>query len=325
MNNVILVRILISIIFVSIIILLFKLHKAIKIERRLGRYSLKMADKDELSYFEILGEKYLNLVNKVKKNKRLVKYSKNYEKYANVGDKVGAIQFVINKLLIAVFFVIIVVVSYAIQGKLVGIFGFIFSFILGYYVYDIYLIIMKKRRSIKIKNDMLRAIIIMNNAFKAGKSTLQAVELASHDLPAPISREFEKIYQDMSYGLSVDVAFMRFAKRVNLEEATYVASVLTILNKTGGNIINVFSSMEKTLFDKKKLEEDLKNSTAASNLVVKFLMVVPIFFIVIIYLVSPTYFVPLFSSMIGYIVVALIVVMFIIYIYLLNKIMKVKV
>ena len=49
--------------------MLFKLHKAIKIERRLGRYSLKMADKDELSYFEILGEKYLNLVNKVKKNK----------------------------------------------------------------------------------------------------------------------------------------------------------------------------------------------------------------------------------------------------------------
>lgn len=325
MNSVLLIRILISIVLLSIIILLFKLHKAIKLERRLVRYSLKMADKDDLSYFELLGEKYYKLVNKVKKNKRLVKYSKAYEKYANVGDKVWAIQFIINKILIAIAFVIIVVISYAIQGKLVGILGFIFSFILGYYVYDIYLIIMKKRRSIKIKNDMLRAVIIMNNAFKAGKSTLQAVELASRDLPKPINREFEKIYQDMSYGLSVDVAFMRFAKRVNLEEATYVASVLTILNKTGGNIINVFSSMEKTLFDKKKLEEDLKNSTAASNLVVKFLMVVPIFFIVIIYMVSPTYFEPLFGSMLGSIVIVLIVVMFIGYIYLLNKIMKIEV
>lgn len=323
--SILIVRILLGLIVLSIIILLFKLHKAIKLERRISRYSLKMADKDDLSYFEMLGEKYYKLVNKVKKNKRLVKYSKSYEKYANVGDKVGPIQFVINKLLIAISFVIIVVISYAIQGKLVGIFGFIFSFILGYYVYDIYLIIMKKRWSIKIKNDMLRAVIIMNNAFKAGKSTLQAVELASRDLPKPINREFEKIYQDMSYGLSVDVAFMRFAKRVNLEEATYVASVLTILNKTGGNIINVFSSMEKTLFDKKKLEEDLKNSTAASNLVVKFLMVVPIIFIIIIYMISPTYFVPLFSSTLGYIVVVLIVVMFIGYIYLLNKIMKIEV
>lgn len=325
MNSVLLIRILISIVLLSIIILLFKLHKAIKIERRIGRYSLKIADKDELSYFDKLNESYKAFINKCKKNKGLVKYSKAYEKYVNVGDEVGPIQFIINKLLIAIGFLIIVVISYAIQGKIVGIFGFIFSFILGYYVYDIYLITMKRRRTIKIKNDMLRAIIIMNNAFKAGKSTLQAVELASRDLPKPINREFEKIYQDMSYGLSVDVAFMRFAKRVNLEEATYVASVLSILNKTGGNIINVFSSMEKTLFDKKRLEEDLKNSTAASNLVVKFLMLVPILFIVIIYMVSPTYFNPLFGSMFGGIVIVLIVVMFIGYIYILNKIMKIEV
>ena len=172
---------------------------------------------------------------------------------------------------------------------------------------------------------MLRAVIIMNNAFKAGKSTLQAASIASHDLPKPISREFEKIYQDISYGLSIDVAFMRFAKRVKLEEANYIASSLTILNKTGGNIINVFSSIEKTLFDKKKLEEDLKNSTAASNLVVKVLMIIPFLFVLIIYLISPTYFAPFFSSILGYFILFIIIIMFAIYVFLLNKIMKVKV
>ena len=172
---------------------------------------------------------------------------------------------------------------------------------------------------------MLRAIIIMNNAFKAGKSTLQAVEIASHDLPQPIAKEFQKIYQDMSYGLSADVAFNRFAKRVNLEEANYIASSLTILNKTGGNIVMVFSSIERTLFDKKKLESDLKNSAAASNLVVKVLMVIPVLFVLLIYVISPTYFNPLFSSTLGYFCLFIIFIMFITYIYLLNKIMKVKV
>lgn len=172
---------------------------------------------------------------------------------------------------------------------------------------------------------MLRAVIVMNNAFKAGKSTLQAIEIASLDLPMPIAREFQKIYQDMSYGLSVDVAFGRFAKRVKLEEANYIASSLTILNKTGGNIIHVFSSIERTLFDKKKLESDLKNSTAASNLVVKVLMVIPIIFVLLIYVISPTYFEPLFSSTLGYMILLIIGLMFISYIYLLNKIMKVKV
>lgn len=325
MDSVLLIRILLGIIALVIIILLFKLHKAIKLERRIGRYSLKMDTDEELSYFDKLGEKYQKLVKSGQNNKRLVKYSKSYEKYIQVGDGVGAIQFVINKLVIAFCFVGLIIISYAIQGKLISFIGFIFSFIIGYYIYDVYLIFSKKRRTQKIKNDMLRAVIIMNNAFKAGKSTLQAVSIASHDLPYPIAREFEKIYQDMSYGLSVDVAFTRFAKRVKLEEANYIASSLTILNKTGGNIINVFSSIEKTLFDKKKLEEDLKNSTAASNLVVKVLMVIPIMFVVVIYVVSPDYFEPLFASALGYMVLFIIWLMFVIYIYLLNKIMKVRV
>ncbi len=325
MNSVLIVRILLSLIAIFIMILLFKLHKAIMLDRRISKYSLKINDQDDLSYFDKLGNNYQLFLKMCKNNKRLVKYSKKYNKYLDINDGTGPIKFVINKLVIAFVFVGLVIISYAIQGKIVGFFGFIFSFILGYYIYDIYLIISKKRRLAQIKNDMLRAVIIMNNAFKAGKSTLQAVEIASRDLPKGIAMEFEKIYQDMSYGLSVDVAFMRFAKRVNLEEATYIASVLTILNKTGGNIINVFSSIEKTLFDKKKLEEDLKNSSAASNLVVKFLMVVPILFVVVIYVVSPGYFEPLFSSMLGYIILFIIWLMFVIYIYLLNKIMKVKV
>ena len=222
-------------------------------------------------------------------------------------------------------------IKYILTGQLrfseviaIGI-AFIFSFIMGYYIYDVYLYFSLKYRKKKIKDDMLRAVIVMNNSFKAGKSILQAVNIVSKTLPRPISIEFKSIYQDMSYGLSADVAFSRFAKRVDLEEASFIASSLTILSKTGGNIVNVFSSIEKTLFDKKKLESDLKNSTAASNLVVKFLMGVPIVFIMLIYVVSPTYFNPLFSSVIGYFIIFIIIMMLSIYLYLLNKIMKVRV
>lgn len=325
MNTVFLVRILLVIIAVLLVFLLLKLHKAIRSERRIARYSLKMNDSEELSYSDKLFGRYQKLVSRFQDNKTLMKHSAKYEKFISVGEPIKATQFIINKLVIACCFVALIIISYVIQGKLISFVSFLFYFILGYYLYDIYLVVSKKRRKSKIKNDMLRAVIIMNNAFKAGKSTLQAVEIASRDLPQPIAQEFKKIYQDMSYGLSVDVAFTRFAKRVGLEEATYIASSLTILNKTGGNIINVFSSIEKTLFDKKKLESDLKNSTAASNLVVKVLMVIPILFVILIYVISPGYFEPLFDSTLGYIILFVIWLMFVIYIYLLNKIMKVKV
>ena len=205
------------------------------------------------------------------------------------------------------------------------IFELFIYFILGYFILDLYLIYARKRRIKLIDNQMLRAIIIMNNAFKSGKSTLQAVEIASKELAEPIKFEFEKMYRDMKYGLSVDSVFERFAKRIDLEEVRYVSSSLTILNKTGGNIVKVFSSIEKTLFDKKKLKEELRNLTVSSNMIVKVLLVVPIVFVAIIYFLNPTYFSPLFASPLGYMIIALIILMFIVYAWFLQKIMKVKV
>ena len=228
-------------------------------------------------------------------------------------------------LIIALSFVGLVIISYAIQGKLISFIGFILSFIIGYYIYDIYKVIDNKIKINRIKNDMLRVVIIMNNAFKSGKSIMQAVLVVSKEMPNPISGEFEKIYQDMLYGLSADVVFERFARRVDIDEVRYISSSLTILNKTGGNIINIFNSIEKSLFDKKKLEDELKNATAASNLVGKVLIAVPFVFIMLIYFVSPSYFTPLFSSVLGYMVLFVMLIMFVVYIIILKRIMKVRV
>ena len=186
------------------------------------------------------------------------------------------IFFILYKLCIGSFFTFLVIISSLFNGKIVSFFGFVVSFILGYYIYDVYLYFYAKYRKKRIKNDMLRAVILMNNSFKAGKSIMQAVHIVSEKLSKPISIEFKRIYLDMYYGLSADMAFQRFSKRIHLEEANYVASSLSILNQTGGNIVSVFNTIEKTLFDRKKLENDLKTSAAASNLVVKFLMFIPI-------------------------------------------------
>lgn len=325
MDSILVTRIVLGIVLVLGVLFIVRIIRGIKMEKRVGIYTLSITKEGSSSLFDQIHAKYCQILSKFSKNPYLLKYANSYNKKQVVESGVASVYFILNKLFIAFLVVVLVTVSFAIQGKRIGIILFLFSFIIGYYLYDIYLIFIRKNFKRRVKNDMLRAVIVMNNAFKAGKSTLQAVEIASHDLPKPISLEFKKIYQDMTYGISVDVAFSRFASRVGLDEANYIATSLTILNKTGGNIVAVFSSIERTLFDKKKLESDLKNSTAASNLVVKVLMGIPILFVLVIYVISPNYFTPLFKSSLGYLVLFIITLMFLIYIYLLNKIMKVKV
>ena len=311
-------------IFVLLISIGYRVYRIIYFEKRIKGYCVTSSG-DDISFMDKVEDRYHQFLVKFQNNDNLQKKSKGYHKYVTLGDYENPVYFLLNKLFIGFVFTLLVVFSSVVNGKLVSFLGLVVSFIVGYYLYDIYLYFSVKNKKRKIKNEMLRAVILMNNSFKAGKSIMQAVYIASEELPKPIGLEFKRIYQDMSYGLSADVAFQRFALRVNLEEANYVASSLTILNKTGGNIVSVFSSIEKTLFDRKKLENELKTSAAASNLVVKFLMGVPVVFALIIYVISPHYFDSLFASPLGYFLLFIMWLMFIIFIYLLNKIMKVRV
>ncbi len=322
-------RIFVFLAIVISIIYIIRQKKSISYERRIGRYSIESMKTHELSFFDKLLDKYNNLIlnmrDGVGKSKLLNKISNRYSKYVEYGSDIVLIDFISKKILVGVLFVIIAMGSVVINGKLLGIMGIIINFIIGFYLYDLYLIYQKKRRNKLLKNEMFRAIIIMNNAFKSGKSIVQAVEIASRELEEPINHEFEKIYTDLKYGLNVSTVFERFAKRNDVEEARYLAATLTTLNRTGGNIVKVFNSIERTMFDKKKLDEELKNLTASSNLVVKILFFEPIIFVGIIYFMDNSYFKPLFSTVLGYIVLIIMILMFIIYIMLLKRIMRVDV
>ena len=323
---IILIQIVLIFTFILVITLLIRFNNAVKMEKRIAKYSVRYnSDDDSVSLVDKVLNRYIVFVKKQRKkvNKLFPTLVKLYDKYS-VGSNQKAVDYITHKLVISVIFIILTIVATSIQGKLVTLLQILISLVMGFYILDIYLIFNSKVNKKKIEEEMLRAIIIMNNAFKSGKSTIQAVEIASKKLPKPIGYEFEKIYEEMKYGLSIDTVFDRFAKRVNIEEAEYLSSSLTILNRTGGNIVAVFDSIEKTLFDKMKLKEDLKNSTTVSKLVVKILLVVPILFALIIYLLNPSYFEPFFASTLGYIMLGVIIVMFIVYAYLLDKIVRVE-
>lgn len=322
------IEIVIVMILFIIITLSVKLVISKKKVKRVSFYAMEAIHDNSIPLTDRLIKVYFSLLSKCRKYIKRVDYfnrkARKYDKYIKYKhrDNITSIDFITNKLIIMVLFLILAIIS-SIFTTGINLFALVIDAIIGWYLLDIFLVIYYKRQTKLIENELLRSIIVMNNAFKSGKSTLQALKIASLELPEPISDEFKKMYLDMKYGLSVDTVFDRFAKRVNLEEATFLSSSLTILNKTGGNIVLVFSSIERTLFDKKKLNEELKNISAGPNMIIKVLFIIPIIFTLIIYILNPEYFNPLFESTLGYMIVGIIVVMFIIYVLLLKRITKI--
>lgn len=320
-------------IILSLIIILGAIlayRKGVKLERRIRKYCIDPIKDNSLSLFDSYQIFYQRVLKKISqglsKSVFLKRYAERYDKYVGVikDPSREGIDFVSAKVIVAFIFVLIAIVSSALQLQVISIYEIVFPFLLGFFVPDILYLSMYKIHRLQIENDLLQAIIIMNNAFKSGRSITQAIELVMTELDGAISKEFRKMRMELSFGLSIDVVFERFSKRIKLEEVNYLTASLSILNKTGGNIIKVFSSIEQSLFSKKKLRLELESLTSSSKLIMYVLFCVPILFIAFVSIINPTYFLPFFTTPIGILLSLVIVLLYIIYIICVKKIMKVR-
>ena len=239
-------------------------------------------------------------------------------------SNITEMTFISIKVICSVLILILVVISDFLQGELFS-FGEVFiSLLVGFFLPDIFLISRRMVIKREIQNDLLKAITIMNNSFKSGRSIMQTVEIVSEELEGPLRDEFKQMVVDLNYGLTIENALERLQERVMVDDIKYISTSLTILNKTGGDIVKVFSSIEKTFFSNRKLEEEMKTLTASAKFLYYVLLVVPVVFVLIIGLLDPSYFAPLFSNVLGYMILFIIVSLYILYIIVVKRIMRIK-
>lgn len=319
----------IGIVILSFIIFLIKYIRSIRLEKRFSRYTINSSKNKSISLFDNLYLYCLKFIDKLSKllskSSIINNMSKKYEKYECVFENYDSMHFISRKVILGFVYIIIAIIVKLVSSKLLSILEMIIPFILGFYTLDILYIIKYTKHKKKIENDMLSAITLMNNAFKAGKSIVQAVEIVSRQLSGPISKEFKKIEQEILYGIDIDIAFKRFKDRIKIKEAVYLSSSLSVLNKTGGNIIKVFDTIEKNVYNRKKLQNELKTLTSSSKLITYVLIFVPIVFIIFIGIINIGYFEPLFKNPLGIAIITIMLIIYISYIIIVRKVMKVKV
>lgn len=308
--------------------LLYRFSSSLNKEKRISRFAISGLTSNKLSIYEQIeifyGKVIEHFSNGLKSLKIFNHLEKKYDYVVDVNSIVlkRGIDYISNKIMIGLLFCLITIITFSIKFKYVNLLEIVLSFLLGYFIPNIFIAIKKKNNRKQIENDLLKAVSIMNNAFKSGRSIMQAIDIVSKELDGAISNEFKKMYIDLSYGLDLEVVFKRFANRVNLDEVNYMTASLVILNKTGGNIVKVFNSIEKGFFERKKLNDELDSSLALSNLVYKILICLPILMYLAIYIISPSYFEVLFETAIGRIILVILIAIYILYIVIVKKITK---
>ena len=203
LNSIFLIIILtiLSIILTYLVLFLFKESKRAFLYKRFEPYTLSSTKEIETPFFEKLYYtfwKYIKKLNKyLEKSTILKKYSKKFEKYIKYENSEfkSGYDYISIKFLISIIIGILYIVTSIIRNNF-NINLLIIIMFISFFIVDIYFMLEYKNRLKKIENDLLSAIIIMNNAFKSGMNIIQAVDMVIMELDGPIKDEFKKISMD---------------------------------------------------------------------------------------------------------------------------------
>ncbi len=192
--------------------------------------------------------------------------------------------------------------------------------ILGYVLLDFYYIYSSRNVNRIVSKDMLGAVIIMNNDFKANRSVEQAINDVIERKTGPIKKEFKKIIDDVELGLSYGEAFLRMYKRTRIKSVLDISHAFSLYTMIGSDLIEIFDSIEEKIIEEEKFDIQVK-SVKVFNKFFKILFNILPIFIVIIFLFNKEYMKLLLGTK-GIIFLCIIVVLYIIYIVTINKIVR---
>lgn len=312
-------------IFVVVLLfyLLYRLFVSIIRSRRLADYAISSSD-DKFN----LEFKLWKLINKIGKVLGKIPFlrnvSKRYDKYIKDEEKKykKGIDFVVIKIILGIIMDVLYIFEIMLHNLTFSFTLFIWMFILGFFVPNIILAFDLKKRKQFIDNDIVKAIVIMSNCYKANMNSSQAIDSVIKKLDGPIVDEFLRVKDDMKHGIDMGSSFYRMYERLKIDSLLYVANVLMLVNKSGINMIEAFDSIEKRLVtDKKEQAEIILIKT--TNYVFKNLMYfLPGLLIFLVVLINNDFLNLIFSSNYGFIVVFVEVIIYVVYIGIINRLVR---
>src|SRR5712692_3860392 len=177
--------------------------------------------------------------------------------------------------------------------------------IAGYFLPGFYVKYRINQRQKKFNNQLGDTLTLLSNAIKAGYSFAQAIDTVAKNAVPPIGDEFGRAVREMNLGGSPDEALMNITKRVISPDFDLVATAYSIHRTVGGNLAEILDNIAYTIRERVRIKGEIATLTAQARASGTLITALPIVLAAFMYFVTPTYFRPMFGSIIGWILLAI--------------------
>src|SRR5204862_3478519 len=105
----------------------------------------------------------------------------------------------------------------------------------------------------KFAGQLSDAMELVARALRAGHSLAAGMHVVAEEMPAPISKEFGRVYEEQNLGIQLDEALKHMCDRVpNLDLKFFVTSV-AIQRQTGGDLAEILDRIGYVIRERFKI------------------------------------------------------------------------
>jgi tight adherence protein B len=189
----------------------------------------------------------------------------------------------VSAILGAVVFVAIIIVG----GGLPGAVGL--GFAAGFGLPRWGLSFLKKRREKKFLAALPDAVDVIVRGIKAGLPLFESIKVVAADAPEPLKSEFAAIIETQAIGMPLGEACARLYERMPVPESNFFGIVVSIQQKSVGNLSEALGNLSKVLRDRKKMSEKIQAMSMEAKASAGIIGSLPPIEMVLVYITTPDY------------------------------------
>lgn len=148
---------------------------------------------------------------------------------------------------------------------------------------------LKRRREKKFLAALPDAVDIIVRGIKAGLPLFDSIKMVAADSPEPLRSEFNAIVETQAIGMPIGEACARLYERMPIPEANFFGIVISIQQKSGGNLSEALGNLSKVLRDRKKMAEKIQAMSMEAKASAAIIGSLPIIVMMLVYVTTPDY------------------------------------
>lgn len=183
----------------------------------------------------------------------------------------------------------------------------------------------RQRRLARLEQQLPEALDLMVRALRAGHAFSASLQMVADEMPEPMAGEFRTVHEEVNYGLDMHQAFANLVERMPLTDVRYFVVAVLIQREAGGNLAELLGNLSRLVRARLRLMARVRVLSSEGRLSGWILVILPFALGGLLYAFNPQFMQPLWTDPIGVTLLQVMGGAMVIGVFLMRKIVRIRV